>query len=123
MYDPSAGMPAPPPPPDDSARYAYLVARLRNHQITMSEATELFELQQSTLSAALAGTARSAALPPPPDADQPPAPSAPLSGAPSDDMFWMGLLAIGAGAGVLAAIFRRSQANPPVSAPPQSKSP
>ncbi len=43
-----------------NARYAYLVGRLRSRQITMEEATELFNLMQATL--ARTDAARLAAL-------------------------------------------------------------
>lgn len=114
----------PPPPGSDSARYAYLVARLRNKQITMSEATELFEMQQATLASALTAAGRSPP-PPPPSGDTGGTTTPPTATAstpvPADDLFWMGMLAVGAGAGVLAAILRRGQAgaNPaPPRAPP-----
>ena len=104
--------PSAPPPPTPSARYAYLVARLRNRQITMNEATELFELQQSTLSAALARVQGMPAATPPTSA--PPTPSSsPGTPSPSpssvDDAFWMGLLAAGAGAGLIAAVLKRAR--------------
>lgn len=125
--------PPPPPPisPSPSARYAYLVARLRNRQITMNEATELFELQQSTLASALARSQMAGSLPAPPTAARPTAPPAGGStGIPSlatDDAFWMGLLAVGAGAGLLAAVLKRTrdsggtgEAKPPASSASRS---
>lgn len=121
VYGDDAAMPPPPPPPppSSSARYAYLVSRLRNRQITMDEATELFDLQQSTLSAlstrirpSASGSGASAA--PPPTASAPAGPGAGTP--PTDDAFWMGLLAAGAGAGLLAAILKRNR-EPPASGP------
>ena len=96
-----------------TSRYVYLVARLRNRQITMEEATELFSIQQAMI--------RRAPPPPPPDesgtgaaAPPPPQSSAPTGLAlPSvDDALWMTLLTMGAGAGVLAAVFKRAQEGP-----------
>ncbi|MGA7846682.1 MAG: hypothetical protein WCB18_06315, partial [Thermoplasmata archaeon] len=59
MYNPAYGgnppsAPSPPPPPPveeaeepvGAPRYPYLVSRLRNRQITMEEATELFAIQR-----------------------------------------------------------------------------
>lgn len=107
--------PPPPPPASPSTRYAYLVARLRNRQITMNEATELFEMQQTTLASALA-RARSAPPPPPSPAAgtaaEPAAAPPPSLGTLPDDAFWMGLLAAGAGAGLLAAVLKRARDGP-----------
>ena len=124
--------PPPPPtaPPSPSARYAYLVARLRNRQITMNEATELFEIQQSTLASALARAQRVADTGDEPDdtssstspSATPSTPSGGASGAPGiDDAFWMGLLAGGAGAGLLAAVLKRSQEARGASAAPEPR--
>jgi hypothetical protein len=101
-----------------SARYAYLIGRLRTRQITMEEATELFGVMQGMLQRSEA--ARQAAvgatggpdLPPPPprSSTTPPVPSAP--GAPgtiSDDSILLGLLALGAGAGLVTAVTKRFQ--------------
>jgi hypothetical protein len=91
-----------------SPRYAYLVGRLQNRQITMEEATELFDYQQRTISSILA------------QANQPPAPvtpAAPAQAAPSpsgvsvsfnDDSIGVGLLALGTAAGLFAAILSRA---------------
>lgn len=88
-------------------RYVFLLGRLRNRQITMEEATELFTIQQQLLAAAVARN-RSA---PVVGARAPGGPSA--GGAPGltldEDGFALGLLALGAGAGVLAAILKRAQ--------------
>jgi hypothetical protein len=100
-----------------NGRYAYLVGRLRTRQITMEEATELFGLQQAALSrseaarlAALAqasATSRASLSTPPP---LPPPPSTPgMAAGGSDDFLIVALLAMGAGAGLLAAMTRKIQ--------------
>ena len=93
-------------------RYDHLTSRLRNRQITMEEATELFSLMQAMIARANE-VARAAALrpasviaaaggpPPPPPARAPAAPGS------SDDFLLVGLLAMGAGAGLLAALAKR----------------
>jgi hypothetical protein len=88
-------------------RYVYLIGRLRSRQITMEEATELFSLQQQILAGAMA--ARSPAAPP--SGRVPPAPGAPAGPAMAfdDDSLALSLLAMGAGAGILAAIMKRAQ--------------
>lgn len=100
-------------PEDTNARYVYLVTRLRNRQITMEEATDLFEIQAAML--------RRAPPPPPSDSSDsgsPPPPSAPATAAlsvglpPVDDALWLTLLTLGAGAGVLAAILKRAKDGP-----------
>ena len=112
-------MPSPPQSPADavsaSGRYVYLLGRLRNRQITMEEATELFALQQSMLRDAQAR----AIPPPPPPGSAPtagPAARAPAGGAMpmtlDDERLAYGLLILGAGAGVLAAVLKRSQEGP-----------
>jgi len=81
----------------------------------MEEATELFELQQSTIAAALAQVP-----PPPADVDASGTPAEPPPTAPpsstgvlaSDDALWLGLLAGGVGAGLLAAVLRRASEGP-----------
>ncbi len=102
-------------------RYAYLVGRLRNRQMTMEEATELFGLMQGMLRQS--ETARAAlmrTIPPPANAgmrEAPPRPAAVATSA-SDDFFLLGILAMGAGAGLLAAMSKRLQdLTPP--APPE----
>jgi hypothetical protein len=103
---------APPGAPEHQrqARYHFLLGRLRSRQITMEEATELFALMEAMLR--VSEIARRAAMAPPPRMGGPPAlpRSAPSAAAPSsapDDMFLVGLLAMGAGAGLLAAMSRR----------------
>jgi hypothetical protein len=95
-------------------RYNYLVGRLRNRQITMEEATELFTLMQTMIARAndlaraaayrtpsvATPTAPGAMLPPPPPRVQGPGSSA-------DDLLLVGILAMGAGAGLLAALSKR----------------
>jgi hypothetical protein len=96
-------------------RYTYLVGRLRTRQITMEEATELFSIQQAALTraeaarlAALAqasaasASSSSAPLPPPPPR------VGPAAGG-SDDFLILGLLTMGAGAGLLAAMTQKLQ--------------
>lgn len=98
-----------------NARYAYLVARLRNRQMTMEEATELFTIMQGMLQTSEAARAAMVRSPPPPPAaasrappvPRPPSPAVPVPN--SDDMFAIGLLAMGAGAGLLAALAKRNQ--------------
>ncbi len=101
-----------------NVRYAYLVGRLRNRQMTMEEATELFGLMEGMLrqaEAARSALVRAAAAPAAPMAETPRPKAAP---APSggDDFFLLGILAMGAGAGLLAAMSRRL-AEGPVAAP------
>jgi hypothetical protein len=115
VYDPNAAPPVPQSPPP--ARYGYLVGRLRSRQITMEEATELFALQQALI--AQANSMASAPAPPPPDTldtTPPPPPAGVPSGLPtslfSDENIALGLLAMGAGAGMLAAVMKRAQEGP-----------
>ncbi|MCI4320497.1 MAG: hypothetical protein L3K23_10300 [Thermoplasmata archaeon] len=110
VYDPSSGST---PNPPVQARYPYLVSRLRNRQITIEEATELFALQQVLIAQA---TAASRAPPPAPEpAQAPPPPPPPTTLGPgvfSDDNIALGLLAMGVGTGLLAAVMKRAQAGP-----------
>jgi hypothetical protein len=116
---PGTGVPAPPgaagggPEGQRQARYNALLGRLRSRQITMEEATELFAIMQAMLRASELAARRASAgavAPPPPVTGLPSmrAPRTPVaaSSAP-DDMFLVGLLAMGAGAGLLAAMARR----------------
>lgn len=102
-------------------RYVYLVGRLRNRQMTMEEATELFSLMQGMLrqsEAARAAMMRTIPSPAVSGAREPLAgPAAPATAA-SDDFFLLGILAMGAGAGLLAAMSKRLQDLTP-QAPPQ----
>jgi hypothetical protein len=94
------------------------VARLRNRQITMEEATELFGIMQEMVVRAgarvpsLTGAGPSS---PKPAA----APGAPPAGglALADDTLALSMIAAGAGAGMLAAILKRA-AEGPKSPPP-----
>jgi hypothetical protein len=128
---PSRGTPyAPPSPPPEEAgtdssaspRYSYLVGRLRNRQITMEEATELFALQRQQVRALQnrVNAIVSQAAPPPPPPGVPPAPGAASAAAPSlsGDYLAEGLLFLGIGAGLLAALLKRMQTGPAAPDPP-----
>jgi hypothetical protein len=101
-------------------RYSYLVGRLHNRQITMEEATELFTLMQSMIQTSESARAALMRVPPPPSPIGPtaavPAPAAPAPAA-GDDLLLVGLLAMGAGAGLLAAMTKRIQEATPPAAP------
>ncbi|MCI4335201.1 MAG: hypothetical protein L3K04_06240 [Thermoplasmata archaeon] len=98
---------APSPLAAPSPRYAYLVSRLQNRQITMEEATELFQLQQRTIQEILAqaNVPPTATRPAPPSAT--PSPTGTKLSI-SDDSIGLGLVALGAAAGILAALLRKS---------------
>jgi len=98
-----------------NVRYSFLLGRLRNRQITMEEATELFELMQTMLrmseAARLAATRTPAAsLAPTAPPRLTTAPAAPSSS--SDDLFLLGLITMGAGAGLMTAVARRLTEGP-----------
>lgn len=128
MFD--AEPPVPPPPPAvapdgtpsaglSNPRFVYLVTRLRNRQITMEEATELFTLQQRMLADAML-RARSPP-PPPPRGTAPATTGSGLGGIPSmsDDGLALGLLAMGTAAGLFAAFLKRgTQGNRPLESAP-----
>jgi hypothetical protein len=100
-----------------NARYAYLVGRLRNRQITMEEATELFTVMQGMLRQSEVARAALMRLPPPPPTT-PSTKAQPVVKPPTgnaDDFLLLGLLGMGAGAGLLAALTKRMQE---LSAPP-----
>lgn len=105
----------PPGAPAANARYAYLVGRLRHRQITMEEATELFDLMQESMARSF--NARQLPVPPAADAAAdtekraPPPGAIPLS-ALGDDGVGLGLLALGVGTGLLAAVLKRSAEGP-----------
>jgi hypothetical protein len=106
-----------PPASQSPGRYAYLVGRLRNRQITMEEATELFSLQQTMI--ARAAVMNVAPPPTPTDAEdstvpEPPARTVRDAGTPavSDETLTLTLLAMGAGAGLLAAVLKRARDGP-----------
>ena len=97
-------------------RYIYLVGRLRNRQMTMEEATELFGLMQvmvRTSELARQAAIRAMAAQPPrassPSAPKPAAPSVPGGTPSADDLLLLGILGTGAAAGVLAALTKRIQ--------------
>ena len=110
---------APPPAPaparpartdaQRAVRYNHLIGRLRDRQITMEEATELFGMMQAMLRASEA--ARLSGLAPPVEGTAPrprPKPATAPVGVPmTDDMMLAGFLALGAGTGLLAAIAKR----------------
>lgn len=119
MFDPSVApspsvAPAPPPAPSpvvavsSNPRYGYLVRRLRERQITMEEATELFAIFQAVLAAPA-----SPAPPPPPQAAVRPRAVATGPIAVTDDTLAIGLLALGVGAGLLAALGARARGERP----------
>ena len=123
----SANPTAPVPPPGGTvaanARYVYLIGRLRSRQMTMEEATELFGLMQGMLrnselarQAAVRAAGSSAPAAPIPGALSPVRSTAPPSG--SDDLLLVGILAIGAGAGLLAAMAKRIEGGPRPADPP-----
>ncbi len=70
----------------------------------MEEATELFGLMQEMLQTAAMG--RAAPLAAPPAQERPPAPPRP-TGPGNDDWILLGLLALGAGTGLLTAAAKR----------------
>ena len=115
MYAPSPPLAPPVPPAPTPTRYTYLVGRLRGRQITMEEATELFSLQQTMISQATVIN-----RPPSDDAPEPSdTPADPSSGTPapatagfSDENVALGLLAMGVGSGLLAAVLKRAQEGP-----------
>jgi hypothetical protein len=107
-----------------TARYSYLIGRLRSRQITMEEATELFGLMQGMLARSETGRQ---ALMAASRARTPPAKASPVSSdtprvpavvGPTDDLLLFGLLAMGAGSGLVAALAKRIQQGPsPTTAP------
>ncbi|MGA8276496.1 MAG: hypothetical protein WB852_09455 [Thermoplasmata archaeon] len=132
MWDPNN--PNSPPPStggaaNPNARYAYLVGRLRARQVTMEEATELFGIMQGMLQRSEAGrqalmaASRTRGLTGASTPTAVPAPRTPPSAGGSDDMLLFGLLAMGAGAGLVAALAKRIQDGPltPAAPPPRSK--
>ena len=119
--DPTSMDRATPPPAEGSpnARYAYLVARLRGRQITMEEATELFGLLQGMLRDSQLVRARlERSVPPAPSKPHRAVPATPSKPAVSEDWLLLGLLALGAGAGLGAAFARRLSDPKGVAAPP-----
>jgi hypothetical protein len=114
MFDPSNPPPSGGDATNRSARYAYLIGRLRNRQITMEEATELFGIMQGMLqrseAARLALSAAASNAPPPPPRATPVPPAAPGTGPMmSEDTVLLGLLALGMGTGLVTALTKRLQ--------------
>jgi len=128
MWDPNnptAPAPATGGPAGANARYAYLVGRLRARQITMEEATELFGIMQAMMQRsesgrlALMAASRSRGLSGASAPTMAPTPPIQTAVGSSDDMLLFGLLAMGAGAGLVAALSKRIQDGPlPPTAPP-----
>jgi hypothetical protein len=127
------GNAAPPPPASTpgagsgtGSRYNYLVSRLRNRQITMEEATELFALMQGMIAraneVARATAMRTPSSPAIPVAPVPEAPKLATAPSTSDDLLLVGILAMGAGAGLLAALSKRMGEPPAAPATGPSKS-
>lgn len=108
------GRPSAPASGGVAGRYTYLVARLRNRQITMEEATELFGIMDETIRTLRAANLRAPPPPPPrPTAISerpPPSPAASgvTAGMSTDDLLAAGVLMIGAGAGIAAALRHRA---------------
>jgi hypothetical protein len=132
MWDPnnpSAPASSPAGGPNVASRYAYLTGRLRARQITMEEATELFGLMQGMLQRsetsrqALMAASRSRGLTGSTAPTTAPAPRTPPVPGGSDEMLLFGLIAMGAGAGLVAALTKRIQdgALPPVTPTTPSK--
>jgi hypothetical protein len=102
-----------------TARYTHLVDRLRSRQITMEEATELFGMMQGMLRASEAArigrppsTEPKARVPP-----REPAAAAAQGFPPPDDLLLAGILAMGAGAGLLAALTKKLAQGAPTEPP------
>jgi hypothetical protein len=108
-----------------NARYAYLVGRLRNRQMTMEEATELFGLMDGMLRTSEAARVALMRTPPTLPTESPARPKVapPPTAGGSDDLFLLGILAMGAGAGLLAAMTRRLQELPSASSSTASSRP
>lgn len=123
---PSAPVPPPPPPTEEAEetpgapRYPYLVSRLRNRQITMEEATELFAIQRQQVRVLMTRTnalVAAAATPSPmprrlPKPTTPAIPAGPMA-IENLDPWGEGLLFLALGAGLLAALMKRSQGPAP----------
>jgi hypothetical protein len=140
MYNPpypraprTAPVPPPPPPPEEAEevpvapRYPYLVNRLRNRQITMEEATELFAIQRqqvrsllartNALTAAAAGPTTVVATPRSAPTPQMPGMAVSIENL---DPWGEGLLFLALGAGLFAALAKRMQGPAPGTAPQES---
>jgi hypothetical protein len=92
----------------------------------MEEATELFTIMQSMIQTSEAARAALMRVPPPPAPVGPaavaPPPTSPAPGG-GDDLLLVGLLAMGAGAGLLAAMAKRIQEATPPAAPTTNSRP
>ncbi|HTT25373.1 MAG TPA: hypothetical protein VMH90_00220 [Thermoplasmata archaeon] len=117
VFDPPDGPPVSPAPGSgaSTARYVYLLSRLRGRQITMEEATELFAIQQAMIRS-------SASAPPPPPPPPPPGGSSGGTGpggvrALGEDADWVMFLGLGMGAGLAAALMKRLGGPPPTKSP------
>jgi hypothetical protein len=117
---------ASPPSGGAQARQNYLMQRLANREITMEEATELFNLMNRQIVSLrrVAEKPPPAAPSPPPSPTSPSSPTVPAAGAPSvlslEELVVFG----GAFSGILAALLRRaSQDLAPPQAPPTRSSP
>ncbi len=92
--------------------------------MTMEEATELYTLMDGMLRASEAARSAMMRAPSPPPVMERPAPPSPMKAPPTapatagDDFFLLGILAMGAGAGLLAAMTKRMQDLAP--SPPKS---
>ncbi|MEM0129360.1 MAG: hypothetical protein QXG65_04270 [Thermoplasmata archaeon] len=102
--------------PRPGIRYAYLVARLRNRQITMEEATELFGLMDQTIQGLRASAMMPARMAPSPPPVPPPPPSMPPAVPPvgrrtidEGDLLAAGMLLLSLGAGLHLAVAERSR--------------
>jgi len=122
MWDPN-NPPASPSSPGAAAtaqsRYTYLTGRLRARQITMEEATELFGIMQGMLQRsemsrqALMAASRTRGMTGSTTPTAAPAPRTPAAMGGSDEMLLFGLIAMGAGAGLVAALTKRIQEGVP----------
>jgi hypothetical protein len=144
MYNPADASnppPAPAPPPAPSPqeageppvapRYQYLVSRLRNRQITMEEATELFAIQRQQVAAliartnALAAAAASPSMVPrvsrPVARPMTPPPPTAATGLESLDPWGEGLIFLALGAGLFAALLKRATGPAPAKGSPSSR--
>ncbi|HXQ49271.1 MAG TPA: hypothetical protein VN842_05825 [Thermoplasmata archaeon] len=126
MWDPNNPSAPAPAAANPNARYTYLVGRLRARQVTMEEATELFGIMQAMLQRsesgrqALMAASRSRGVSAVSAPSAAPAPRTPPAAGSSDDMMLLGLLAMGAGAGLVAALSKRILEGPSPPLPPAS---
>jgi hypothetical protein len=100
------------------ARYVFLVGRLRNRQITMEEATELFEIMDLTVRSLSAAAAAAPTAPPSSSPPKRTPPEPPTSQFNRDELLPFGILLVGAASGISAALRDRSR-NGPRKGPPE----